>query len=109
MQDPVRLSDEEFRSIYQQAFESWTLLHSRIVNKPELPSHALFPAVAQDHPTLPLTLDLEYDNEGVFATGFSTWTSVKANCTSKSPSFQQYLRVKVAVEQPNLLKISKKW
>jgi hypothetical protein len=107
MQDPVRLSDEEFRSIYQQAFESWTLLHRRIVNKPELPSHALFPAVAQDHPTLPLTLDLEYDNEGVFATGFSTWTSVRANCTSKLPSFQQYLRVKVAVEQPNLLMIPK--
>lgn len=107
MQDPVRLSGEEFRSIYQQAFESWTLLHCRIVNKPELPSHALFPAVARDHPTLPRTLDLEYDNEGIFATGLSTWTSVRANCTSKLPSFQQRLRVKVAAEQPNLLSISK--
>jgi hypothetical protein len=43
----------------------------------------------------------------VFSTGFSTWTSVRANCTSKLPSFQQYLRVKVAVQQPNLLTISK--
>lgn len=106
MDIPPRLSDEEFCSIYQQAFTLWTRLHLRIVKEPELPRDALFPTISQDHPTLSSTLDLDHDGEGLFATGFSTWTSARAGCFTDLPPFEQSLRIMVSVKQPVILTIS---
>lgn len=107
IQDPVRLSDEGFRSVYQQAFELWARTHCQNANEPRFPSHAFFPAVAQGHPTLPRNLDLEHDSEGLFATGFSTWSSAGVECSAHLPSFKQPLRMMIATVQPNVLSISK--
>jgi hypothetical protein len=72
MQIQPRLSDEQFRSIYQQAFTLWTRLHLRMVKEPGLPRYAFSQTISQDHPTLSSTVDLDHDGEGLFATGFST-------------------------------------
>lgn len=107
MQDPVRLSDEDFRSTYQQAFESWARIHRQIANEPGFPILAFFPAVAQGHPALPRTLELKHDSEGLLATGFSTWSSSGSECSSSLPSFKQPLHMKVATAEPNLITIQK--
>lgn len=100
MADAVRLSDEQFASIYQQTFAYWTGLHRRIAGQPLLPSYALsFADAVQGHPSLPRDLDLEHDMDGVFATGSSIWGSTGAGCPSELPSFSQPLSVKVAARQ----------
>lgn len=102
----LRLSDEEFKARYEQAFRSWIRLHQRIVENDNAPDYTLlFQEVLRGHPVLPHTLRLEPNKDGAFAIGSSLWGSTRAVCTSDLPQFQQPIRLRVASKQPTMLAI----
>ena len=108
MQESVSLTDEQFRSAYQQAFQTWARLHCGNAQEIGLPSQA-FSSILEltnGHPILPRQLQLSQNSFGVYAKGTSIWGSTKADCPSGIPQFHQTLEVEVGTTEPTALSIS---
>ena len=70
MSDPLRLSPDEARAIYQHGFETWSALHAAAKEQPRWPSSYLnLHAAFRHHPSYPSKLRLkhvEMENTSVF-------------------------------------------
>ncbi|KAH7248189.1 hypothetical protein B0J15DRAFT_562299 [Fusarium solani] len=107
MHDTIRLSADQFRSIYEESFKTWARLYFRVVENSKLPTHVLLVRdVFREHPSLPRNLSLKHDNRGALATGASIWGSAAAACGPGLPSFRQPVHIRVAVREPIPLSIS---
>ncbi|KAH7008748.1 hypothetical protein EDB80DRAFT_717336 [Ilyonectria destructans] len=107
MHDAIRLSADQFRSIYEESFKTWARLYLRVVENSKLPTHVLFVRdVFRQHPSLPRNLSLKHDKRGALATGASIWGSAAAACGPGLPSFRQPVHIRVAVREPIPLSIS---
>ncbi|KAL6410070.1 hypothetical protein AUP68_06480 [Ilyonectria robusta] len=108
MHDAIRLSADQFRSIYEESFKTWARLYLRVVENSKLPTHVLFVRdVFRQHPSLPRNLSLKHDKRGALATGASIWGSAAAACGPGLPSFRQPVHIRVAIREPIPLSISK--
>jgi len=108
MHDAVRLSADQFRSIYEESFRTWARLYLHVVENSKLPAHVLFVRdIFQHQPSLPCNLSLKHDKRGALATGASIWGSAGSSCGHRLPSFRQPVDIRVAVREPILLSIPK--
>ncbi|KAI0470086.1 hypothetical protein GGR56DRAFT_660999 [Xylariaceae sp. FL0804] len=106
MHDAVRLSANQFHSIYEESFRAWARLHLRVTNT-NLPTQVLSVRdVFRQHPFLPRNLSLKHDIRGALATGTSVWGSTGAACGGALPSFRQPVDIRVAVKEPIPLSIA---
>jgi hypothetical protein len=107
MDDAIRISDEQFHSVYEASFRIWGRLYLHVTKDSQLPAYCLF---AQDafsqHPFFPHNLSLKHDNSQVFATGLSVWGSTGATCNHSLPTFRQPVRIGVTLKDPVSLSIS---
>ncbi|UPK90980.1 hypothetical protein LCI18_001915 [Fusarium solani-melongenae] len=107
MHDTIRLSADQFRSIYEESFKTWARLYFRVVKNSKLPTHVLLVQdVFRQHPSLPRNLSLKHDKRGALATGASIWSSAVAACGPRLPSFRQLVHIRVAIREPISLSIS---
>lgn len=107
MNDGVRLSAEQFRSIYERGFIVWGRLYQRVIESPQLPAFALVGrSHCQQQPSLPPNLSLKLDTRGASASGSSVWNSGEPDCDHGLPSFRLPLSIKVAMREPVSLSVS---
>ncbi|KAF2272838.1 uncharacterized protein EI97DRAFT_483213 [Westerdykella ornata] len=107
MDDAIRISDEQFRSIYERSFKRWARLYSHVTKDSPPPAYCLFTKDAfSQHPFFPRNLSLKHDNGQVFASGLSVWGSTGATCNHRLPTFRQPVRIGVTRKDPVSLSIS---
>lgn len=108
MADPVRLSAEDFRAIYEQGFQAWSTLYAATVKQTGLPSSYLnIHGAFRQHPSFPPDLRLKHikyaRHSQVYATGCADWGSTQPDCEYALPQFQQQDQIPVASRNPILL------
>ncbi|KAK4459846.1 hypothetical protein QBC42DRAFT_207154 [Cladorrhinum samala] len=106
MDDPIRLSKEEFRKIYEQSLTTWSRLHHTAIADPRLPpSHLdIFSAFSQ-HPAFPQDLELKNTKYTKYATGRSVWRSTNPECEHPLPPWNQQVQISVASKRPVSLSV----
>ncbi|KAF2463835.1 uncharacterized protein BDR25DRAFT_383147 [Lindgomyces ingoldianus] len=106
MADAVRISDDQFRRIYEAGFTLWAQLHHNSKNS-NLPVYCLR---LQDafcmQPFFPRNLNLKQDETRVLATGYSFWELTGADCKYGLPSFRQQVKIGVTAGAPISLLIT---
>ena len=111
MSDAVRLSAEEFQTVYENGFKTWAKLHQQVVNLCGIPSYAyLTQNFLLRHPALPRDLKLKQIYNGTTAKGELTWRTTRASCHHNLPPFQQQVNITVSTTKPasvSLLKVPK--
>ncbi|KAK5651984.1 hypothetical protein OQA88_11527 [Cercophora sp. LCS_1] len=111
MVDPVRLTAEDFRTIYEQGFQTWSALYTTAVEQTVLPSSyiSLHGAIRQ-HPLFPPDLRLKHvkhaKHSQVYATGSAEWASTQPDCEHGLPQFQFQDQIPVASKNPIPLSIT---
>ena len=110
--DPLRLSPNEARAIYQHGFETWSALHAAAREQPRWPSSYLnLHAAFRHHPSygVPLQASSQARQNGKYtclsATGCSAW-GCSHGCEHGLPAFQEHEDVDVESLKPFLLSIS---
>jgi hypothetical protein len=108
MADPVRLSAEDFRAMYEQGFQAWSALYAASAEQTGLPSSYLnIHGAFRQHPSFPAGLRLKHakyaSHSQVYATGCADWGSTQPDCKYPLPLFQQQDQIPVASRNPILL------
>ena len=80
--DPVRISDDQFHKVYEESFKMWSALWViAATSNPPLPASYLSACNAFPHlPALPMNLRLKPTKHTVQAVAHSTWTSTNPDC-----------------------------
>ncbi|TQW01327.1 immunoglobulin variable region used by the ITC63B heavy chain [Cordyceps javanica] len=104
MTDAVRLSDDDFRRVYDFGFKTWADLHALAVTSPAVPTFVNCATDAFLHqPPVPRTLRLKNEYERAFATGFSSWSAGGNACGLSS--FSTPVQIGVTRKEPVKLSI----
>ena len=111
MADPVRLSAENFRGIYEQSFRAWSALYHAAIEQPGLPlSYLDIQSAFRQHPSFPRDLRLEHvkyaKHSQIYATGRSAWGSTQPDCEYGLPPFHQQVQIGVVLRNPIPLSIA---
>ncbi|OAA35160.1 hypothetical protein NOR_08083 [Metarhizium rileyi] len=104
MTDAVRLSDDDFRRVYDFGFRTWADLHAHAVNSSAAPTFVNSATEAFLHqPSFPRTLCLKHEYERAFATGCSSWSAGRIACGLSS--FSTPVQIGVTRKEPVKLSI----
>lgn len=107
MEDAVRITDEEFRRIYELAFRSWASLHARAVNDPQSPDFTELILRFLHQPQFPNNLALKSEYGQLFAAGRCSWSTGGSTCglppftTPVKMAVTRKLPVKVFIQETN--------
>ncbi|OAR03087.1 hypothetical protein LLEC1_07144 [Akanthomyces lecanii] len=105
MTDAVRLSDDDFRRVYDFGFRTWADLYALAVTSPAAPTFVKAATDAFLHqPSFPRTLRLKNEYERAFATGLSSWSAGGNTCGLSS--FSTPVQIGVTRKEPIKLSIS---
>ncbi|KAK8144091.1 hypothetical protein G3M48_006299 [Beauveria asiatica] len=104
MTDAVRLSDDDFRRVYDFGFRTWADLHALAVSSSAAPTFVNSATDAFLHqPSFPRTLCLKNEYERAFATGTSSWSAGGNACGLSS--FSTPVQIGVTRKEPVKLSI----
>ncbi|KAM3459115.1 hypothetical protein MY3296_000262 [Beauveria thailandica] len=104
MSDAVRLSDDDFRRVYDFGFRTWADLHALAVSSPAALTFVNSATDAFLHqPSFPRILCLKKEYERAFATGTSSWSAGGNACGLSS--FSTPVQIGVTREEPVKLSI----
>jgi uncharacterized protein (DUF2267 family) len=92
MEDVVRISEEAFRSIYEDSFRSWLQTYEAANLSADLPAQYLSAYNAFRHyphlgTGLRLLYGLDREQREIYATGTSIWRSANPHCSRELRSF----------------------
>ncbi|KPM37314.1 hypothetical protein AK830_g9244 [Neonectria ditissima] len=110
MEDAVRPSEEQTRTMFEKSFRVWSQLRAPASGIPSLPAYCLggLETAFPEHPAFPRQLLLGYWGGNLTAEGTSTWDTVgDASASCLLPSFHRPFQIPISTHKPTYIGLSK--